>query len=97
MLVDPDFLLRIERDPAGAAPGAPYRLSDIEVAARLALSFSGAASRTSRCSTRPSRARSTEPAVLEAQVRRMLADPRARSLVDDFAMPSGCTCATWRT
>ena len=35
MLVDPDFLLRIERDPPGAAPGEPYRLSGVELASRL--------------------------------------------------------------
>ena len=85
MLVDPDFLLRIERDPAGAAAGAPYRLSDVEVAARLAFFLWGSIPDEPLLDAAEQGAL-TEPAVLEAQVRRMLADPRARSLVDDFAM-----------
>ena len=85
MLVDPDFLLRIERDPAGAAPGAPYRLSDVEVAARLAFFLWGSIPDEPLLDA-AEQGTLTEPAVLEAQVRRMLADPRARSLVDDFAM-----------
>ena len=35
LLIDPEFLFRIERDPAGAAPGAPYRLPDLALASRL--------------------------------------------------------------
>ena len=35
LLVDPDFLFRIEREPAGASAGAPYRLSDLDLASRL--------------------------------------------------------------
>ena len=85
MLVDPDFLLRIERDPAGAAPGAPYRLSDVEVASRLSFFLWGSIPDAPLLDA-AERGELTAPAVLEAQVRRMLADPRARSLVDDFAM-----------
>ena len=85
MLVDPDFLLRIERDPAGAAPGAPYRLSDVEVASRLSFFLWGGIPDAALLDATEA-GRLTEPAVLDEQVRRMLADPRARSLVDDFAM-----------
>ena len=85
MLVDPDFLLRIERDPAGAAPGAPYRLSDVEVASRLSFFLWGGIPDAALLDAAEA-GRLTEPAVLDEQVRRMLADPRARSLVDDFAM-----------
>ena len=85
MLVDPDFLLRIERDPAGAAPGAPYRLSDVEVASRLSFFLWGGIPDPALLDAAEA-GRLTEPAVLDEQVRRMLADPRARSLVDDFAM-----------
>ena len=85
MLVDPDFLLRIERDPAGAAAGAPYRLSDVEVASRLSFFLWGSIPDEPLLDA-AEQGTLTEPAVLEAQVRRMLADPRARSLVDDFAM-----------
>ena len=85
MLVDPDFLLRIERDPAGAAPGAPYRLSDVEVASRLSFFLWGSIPDQPLLDA-AERGELTDPAVLEAEVRRMLADPRARSLVDDFAV-----------
>ena len=85
MLVDPDFLLRIERDPAGAAPGAPYRLSDVEIASRLSFFLWGSIPDGPLLDA-AERGALTDPAELEAQVRRMLADPRARSLVDDFAV-----------
>ena len=85
MLVDPDFLLRIERDPAGATPGAPYRLSDVEVASRLSFFLWGGIPDAALLDAAEA-GRLTEPAVIDEQVRRMLADPRARSLVDDFAM-----------
>ena len=85
MLVDPDFLLRVERDPAGAAPGQPYRLSDVEVASRLSFFLWGSIPDEPLLAA-AERGALTDPAELEAQVRRMLADPRARSLVDDFAV-----------
>ena len=84
MLVDPDFLLRIERDPAGATPGAPYPLTAEEVASRLAF-FLWASIPDDALLDAVEGGTLTEPAVLEAQVRRMLADPRSGSLVDDFA------------
>ena len=85
MLVDPDFLLRIERDPAGAAPGEPYGLSDVEVASRLSFFLWGSIPDEPLLDA-AEQGTLTDPAVLDAQVRRMLADPRARSLVDDFAV-----------
>ena len=85
MLVDPDFLLRIERDPAGAAPGLPYRLGDVEIASRLSFFLWGSIPDEALLDA-AERGMLTDPAVLEAEVRRMLADPRARSLVDDFAV-----------
>ena len=85
MFVDPDFLLRIEREPAGAAPARPYPLSGVEVASRLSFFLWGSIPDAPLLDA-AERGALTDPAVLEAQVRRMLADPRARSLVDDFAM-----------
>ena len=85
MLVDPDFLLRMERDPAGVVPGEPYRLSDVEVASRLSFFLWGSIPDEPLLDA-AEQGTLTDPGVLEAQVRRMLADPRARSLVDDFAM-----------
>ena len=85
MLVDPDFLLRITHDPDGAAPGAPYRLNDVEVASRLSFFLWGSIPDDALLDAVETGGL-TRPAVLEAQVRRMLADPRADSLIDDFAM-----------
>ena len=85
MLVDPDFLLRVAREPDGAAPGAPYRLSDVEIASRLSFFLWGSIPDDALLDAAEA-GRLTQPAVLEVQVRRMLADPRAHSLIDDFAM-----------
>lgn len=84
MLVSPQFLFRIEAEPAGAAPGISYRISDSELASRLSFFLwssipddellNVAASGTLR-----------RPEVLRRQVNRMLADPRAESLVTNFA------------
>jgi hypothetical protein len=94
MLVDPDFLLRIYRDPAPAkraAPGqktpqnAPYRLSDMEVASRLSF-FLWSSIPDERLLSLAERGQLTNPATLEKEVRRMLVDPRATgAFVDDFA------------
>ena len=93
ILIDPDFLLRVHRDPPGsrvAASGgsarpAAYRLSDLEVASRLSF-FLWSSIPDERLIELAERGQLTRPEVLEQQVRRMLADPRAvDSLVDDFA------------
>ena len=84
LLVDPDFLLRIERDPPQAAPGRPYRLSSIEVASRLSF-FLWSSIPDDQLLDLAERGTLTQPAILEQQVRRMLADPRAATLVDNFA------------
>ncbi len=84
VLVSPHFLFRVELDPEpdldGAAPAERPRAGE-----RGSRTSSGAACRTRRCSRRPTRARCTEPEELERQVRRMLADPKAQALVDNFA------------
>ncbi len=84
LLVDPDFLLRIERDPAGVVPGQPYHLGDLDVASRLAF-FLWSSVPDAQLLDAAERGALTDPTVLEQQVRRMLADGRARALVDDFA------------
>ena len=92
MLVDPDFLLRVHRDPAGqvrlASRGSRhdvYRLSDLEVASRLSF-FLWSSIPDERLLDLAERGQLTRPPVLEQEVRRMLADPRAvEALVDDFA------------
>jgi len=84
MLVDPDFLLRIHRDPP-AGTSSPYRLSDLEVASRLSF-FLWATIPDDRLLDLAERGELTKPATLEAETKRMLADPRAiDTLVTDFA------------
>jgi hypothetical protein len=84
LLVSPQFLFRIERDPATVAPGAVYRLSDIELASRLSF-FLWSSIPDDELLNVAVEGRLRTPAVLERQVRRLLADPRARSLADNFA------------
>jgi mono/diheme cytochrome c family protein len=82
VLVDPDFLLRVHRDHAG--PDA-YRLSDLELASRLSF-FLWNSIPDQRLLDAAERGQLSNAAALEQQVRRMLADPRAkRALVDNFA------------
>ncbi len=84
LLVDPDFLLRVEADPAGVAPGDVYRLSDLDVASRLSF-FLWSSLPDEPLLVAAERGTLTNPVVLEQQARRMLADPRAAALVEDFA------------
>lgn len=84
VLVSPDFLFRIEADPAGVAPGSAYRISDVELASRLSFFLWSSIPDDSLLDV-AIRGKLHEPAVLEQQVRRMLADPRARaSLTQNF-------------
>ena len=84
LLTSPDFLFRIEADPANVAPGAPYRLSDVELAARLSF-FLWSSSPDDELLDLAIGGKLRGASVLERQVRRMLADPRARTaLVDNF-------------
>jgi mono/diheme cytochrome c family protein len=77
LLVDPDFLLRVYRSTG--------RLSDLEVASRLSF-FLWSSIPDDRLLTLAERGQLTKPAILEQQVRRMLADPRAvDALVGNFA------------
>ena len=84
LLVDPEFLFRIERDPVRTAPGAAYPLSDIELASRLSF-FLWSSIPDDELLAAAEAGRLRDPAALERQVRRMLADERARVLVDSFA------------
>ena len=84
LLIDPEFLFRIERDPQGVAPGAPYRLTDLELASRLSF-FLWSSIPDDELLDAAARGRLSDPAERERQVRRMLADARSRALVDNFA------------
>jgi len=84
MLVAPDFLFRVERDPAGAAPGSIYRLNDFELASRLSF-FLWSSIPDDELLDLADGGKLKDPAVFEQQVRRMLADRRSRTLVSNFA------------
>ena len=84
LLASPEFLFRIERDPAGVAPGAPYRVSDLELASRLSFFLWSSLPDDELIDVAAAR-RLSDPAVLRAQVKRMLADPRAETLTTNFA------------
>ena len=84
LLVSPEFLFRIERDPEGAAPNAAYRISDPELASRLSF-FLWSSIPDDELIAAAAAATLRDPGVLERQVRRMLADPRAEALVTNFA------------
>jgi len=84
VLVSPDFLFRIEADPAGAVPGSVYRVSDIDLASRLSFALWSSIPDDTLLDLATS-GKLHEPAVLDQQVARMFADPRARaSLVQNF-------------
>ena len=84
ILIDPDFLFRTHRDPAGAKAGTPYRLTDLELASRLSF-FLWSSIPDDELLDDAARGRLKDPNVLTAQVRRMMADPRAEALVENFA------------
>jgi mono/diheme cytochrome c family protein len=84
VLVSPEFLFRVERDPSGLAPNTPYRISDLALASRLSF-FLWSSIPDDELLEAAEAGALHEPTVLDAQVRRMLADPRSRALVDNFA------------
>jgi mono/diheme cytochrome c family protein len=84
MLVSPEFLFRIERDPQNAKPGDAHRISDVELASRLSF-FLWSTIPDAELLDLAERGRLNDPPVLERQVRRMLDDRRADALVSNFA------------
>ena len=84
LLADPDFLYRVERDPVDAPRGAAYPISDVELASRLSF-FLWSSIPDDELLAAAENGTLSDPPVLEAQVRRMLADPRSQAMVDNFA------------
>ena len=84
ILMSPDFLFRLDRIPEGTGPGQSYRLSDVDLATRLSF-FLWASTPDRELLDVAAQGRLSDPAVLEAQVERMLADPRAEALGSRFA------------
>ena len=83
ILTSPEFLFRIEREPDGLARGVPYRISDVELASRLSF-FLWSSIPDDQLLSEAERGRLHEPAVLKAEVKRMLADPRSEALTTNF-------------
>src|SRR5947208_116813 len=84
MLTSPWFIFQIERDPAGGAPAASYRISDVELASRLSF-FLWSSIPDDQLLDLAERGRLKDSAALEQQVRRMLDDSRSKALVENFA------------
>jgi len=84
LLVSPEFLMRVERDPADASPGAVYAISDVELASRLSF-FLWSSVPDDELLDLASKRRLSDPSVLAGQVRRMMADARAEAFVKNFA------------
>jgi hypothetical protein len=84
MLVSPSFLFRLEEMPAGTRPGQNYRITDVDLASRLSYFIYGTEPDAELLKVAANGTLHT-PVVLEKEVRRMLADPRAEALSSRFA------------
>ncbi|RPI55388.1 MAG: DUF1592 domain-containing protein [Acidobacteria bacterium] len=84
ILVSPDFLFRLESEPAGVAPITAYRISDLDLASRLSF-FLWSSIPDDELMKEAEKKTLQKPEVLQQQVRRMLADSRSQALVDNFA------------
>lgn len=83
VLIDPEFLFRVERDPEGITPGTAFALSDLELASRLSF-FLWSSIPDDELVDIAARGELRDAAVLEAQVARMLRDSRSDALLDNF-------------
>ncbi len=84
LLVSPEFLIRIETDPADIAPATPYAVTDLELASRLSF-FLWSSIPDDELLALAERGLLSQPAELERQARRLLADPRSKALTINFA------------
>lgn len=81
-LVSPNFLYRVEREQKGT--GAAHAVGDYELASRLSY-FLWATMPDDTLLALAAKKKLSEPAVLDAQVRRMLASPKSKAFSDSFA------------
>jgi hypothetical protein len=84
LLVSPEFLFRVERDPSNAAPNQAYRISGLELASRLSF-FLWSSIPDDELLDAAATGVLQDPAGLERQVDRMLADDRSEAFVKNFA------------
>ena len=83
ILSSPKFLFRIERDPNNVKSGGPYHVSDLELASRLSF-FIWSSIPDDALLDLAAHNKLSEPATLTQQVKRMLADPKSKAIVDNF-------------
>ena len=83
ILASPDFIFRAEFDAPGAVAGSVHRVSDMELASRLSF-FLWSSIPDEELLLAAERGQLAQPALLQAQVRRMLSDPRSQALVRNF-------------
>jgi mono/diheme cytochrome c family protein len=83
ILASPFFLYRGERVPAGLKPGEKYAITDLELASKLSF-FLWNSIPDEELLDLAIKNRLSEPAVLDKQVQRMLADPRSKTLASNF-------------
>lgn len=84
VLAHPKFIYRIEGEPANVAPDQPYRIGDFELASRLSF-FLWSTAPDEELTNLASQGKLKDPAVLEREVRRMLADRRSEAIATNFA------------
>ena len=84
ILASPKFLYRAERTPAGVVPGTVHRITSLELASRLSFFLTGRGPDEELLRV-AERGTLSEPAVLDAQVKRLLASPNSHTLVTAFA------------
>jgi hypothetical protein len=84
VLASTEFLFRIEREPRNVAPKTPYRISDVELASRLSFFLWSSVPDDELLNLAVARTLN-QPATLEQQVKRMLADPKSEAVVSNFA------------
>lgn len=83
VLADPEFVYRLEPEPAGLAAGKGYRISDLALASRLSF-FLWSSVPDDELIDLAAQGKLKDPAILEKQVRRMLADPKSDALIANF-------------
>ncbi len=84
VLISPEFLFRVERDPEGLAPKTAYKLNDLDLATRLSF-FLWSSIPDDELLDLAVKTELHKPAVLEQQTRRLLADARSQALITNFA------------
>ena len=84
VLASPQFIYRIEEEPAAVRAGQPYRITDVDLASRLSF-FLWSTAPDAELLRVAGQGRLRNPVVLEQQVRRMLKDPKANALAENFA------------